>query len=135
MTTVLTNTVEAIVQPGQAIPFDRTLLRIGCNESTCGCCCNRLNLYKLEFTGNVSVQTAGDVAQLAIAVDGTALPATTMISTPSAINQFNNVHASYAYLVTNRNGAGRVTVINTGTVPFTIAANANLIVDEDKDEI
>lgn len=134
MTTVLTNTVEAVVQPGQAIPFDRPLLRVGCSDSSCDCC-NRLNLYELEFTGNVSIQTAGDVAQLAIAIDGVALPATTMISTPSAINLFNNVHASIRYLVTNRNGAGRVTVINTGTVPFTIAANANLVVDEDKDEI
>lgn len=84
-------------------------------------------IYELEFTGNVASATAGVPLQLSIAVGGQPLIETTMISTPSAADTFNNVHAS-----TRFSGCccdlDRVTVINSGTNPVTLAANSALVV-------
>lgn len=52
--------------------------------------------FRVSFGGNVAIPTGGTVApiSLAIAINGEAVGPTTMISTPAAAEEFNNVSAS-----------------------------------------
>ena len=52
--------------------------------------------FRVTFGGNVAIPADGVVAPitLAIAVNGEAVGPTTMISTPAAVEEFNNVFAS-----------------------------------------
>lgn len=131
---VLSNTTAVTVAPGAAIPFNRLVQKSGCGE-----CWNRQlpnsvklrvhnGVYSLGFSGNVSSATAGTPVQLSIAVGGQPLIETTMISTPSAADVFNNVSTE------TRFGScccdmDRVTVINSGTAPLTLDANSAFVVD------
>ncbi len=52
--------------------------------------------FRVSFGGNIAVAeggTAGPIS-LAIAISGEAIPTTTMISTPAAIGEYNNVFSS-----------------------------------------
>ena len=55
--------------------------------------CAEYGKLKINFGANVAVPTGGTVEaiSLAVTVNGVTEPATTMISTPSAVEQFNNV--------------------------------------------
>lgn len=129
---LLSNTEEQTIQPGQSINFDQVILRS--NDGGCGRN-NRSNivrlrtngLYEVHFTGNVGGETAATPVQLAIELDGQTLAETIMISTPAAVDIFNNVAA--ATLI--RNCAcdnSIVTVTNTGTEPVVVGANASFFV-------
>lgn len=122
----LTNTNEQIIEPGQSLVFNEVILNTGCGE------CYRRNtgsvklrangIYDVEFSANITGATAGTPVQLAFSLGGAVLAETTMISTPSAADAFNNVHRG-TYI---RNCCGdydRVTIINTGTVAVTVGAN------------
>lgn len=52
--------------------------------------------YRVTFGGNVAIPADGTVAPitLAIAVNGEAVGPTTMISTPAAVEEFNNIFSS-----------------------------------------
>lgn len=52
--------------------------------------------FRVSFGGNVAIPADGTVApiSLAIAINGEAVGPTTMISTPAAAEEFNNVYAS-----------------------------------------
>ena len=52
--------------------------------------------YRITFGGNVAIPADGTVAPitLAIAVNGEAVGPTTMISTPAAVEEFNNIFSS-----------------------------------------
>jgi hypothetical protein len=52
--------------------------------------------FMVTFGGNIAVPTGGTVGpiSLAIAIEGEAVPATTMIVTPAAVEQFFNVKSS-----------------------------------------
>ncbi len=128
----LSNTTEQTLQPGQSLVFDEVILKSG------GCECHRNNsssvklrnngLYAVSFYGNIGGETAATAVQLAIALGGSALPETTMISVPVAVADRNNVAASTRL----RNCCGdydRVSVVNTGTVPVVIAPNSAFIVE------
>lgn len=131
---VLSNTTAQTVQPGQAVLFDRVAFR--------GCCCDRRAFghregtgsvrlrengqYKIEFHGNIG-GAAATQPNLAIAIDGSALPETTMTATITAATDVFNVSAGTG--VHRRCGESDViTVINTGTTPVELAANPALIV-------
>lgn len=49
--------------------------------------------YRVEFSGNIAIPTGGTVApiSLAIAIDGESDLSTLAISTPAAVEEFNNV--------------------------------------------
>lgn len=128
----LTNSAAQIIQPGAAVTFNTVQVKSGNCE-----CFNSLvptsvklraqGIYDVHFSGNITGTTAGVPVQLTIALGGTALPSTVMVSTPATANAFNNV--STETLV--RNGCcdlDRITVMNTGTVPVTLSANMNLII-------
>lgn len=85
--------------------------------------------FKVYFSGNVAIPTGGAVAPitLAIAINGEAIGPTTMISTPAAAEEFNNV-ATFIYLEVPRGCCQTLSVKNIGTAAIDIQ-NANLIVD------
>lgn len=85
--------------------------------------------FKVFFSGNVAIPAGGTVAPitLAIAVNGEGVGPTTMISTPAAAEEFNNV-ASSIYLEVPRCCCYQISVRNLGTDPIDVQ-NANLIID------
>ena len=82
----------------------------------------------VTFGSNIAVPTGGTVGpiSLAIAINGEAVPATTMIVTPAAVEQFFNVKAS-VFIDVPRGCCVSVSVKNTSTEAI-LVQNANLIV-------
>lgn len=85
--------------------------------------------YRVSFGANISIPTGGTVEaiQIAIAIDGEAVPATTMIVTPAAVAEFFNVYSS-VFIDVPRNCCVTVSVTNTSTQAIDVQ-NANLIVE------
>lgn len=85
--------------------------------------------FKVFFSGNIAIPTGGVVApiSLTIAVDGEPVSTTSMIQTPAAVNQLNNV-ASAIYLDVPCGCCPQVSVRNTSTQVINVQ-NANLIVE------
>lgn len=133
---VVSNTAAVVLTPGQAMTFNNIIWKSGCAESFRNAGSSvRVGegVFELSFNGNVTNADAATAVQLALAVDGSVLPETTMISTPSAINALNNVAAST--VIGNRGnccnpnpGNVSITVVNNGTTNVTVAPNANLSV-------
>lgn len=125
----LRNSVAQTIQPGAAVTFDTVIEHTGCAE------CHRQGsnfvklrqqgLYKVEFSGNIASPTAATPVQLAVALGGSALPETVMVSTASAANAFNNVSTG-TYVRNCCCDFDRITVVNTGTTPVLLSANFNL---------
>lgn len=85
--------------------------------------------FRVSFGGNIAIPTGGTVEpiSLAIAVNGEAVATTTMISTPAAVEEFNNVFSAI-FLDVPRNCCSQVSVRNISTQPIEVQ-NANLIVE------
>lgn len=85
--------------------------------------------YKVSFGGNIGIPTGGTVGaiSIAIAISGEPVATTTMISTPAAVEEFNNVFSSI-FLDVPRGCCFQVSIQNTSTQPIDIQ-NANLIVE------
>lgn len=84
--------------------------------------------YRVTFGGNIAIPTGGTVGaiQLAIAIQGEAIPATTMIVTPAAVENFFNVYAD-TFIEVPRGCCITVAVENTSTAAV-LVENANLTV-------
>lgn len=85
--------------------------------------------FKVFFSGNISVptgQTVGPIS-LAIAINGEPVATTTMISTPAAVEEFNNV-ASSLFIHVPSECCSQISVENISTIPVNVQ-NANLIVE------
>lgn len=130
---VLSNLTAQTIQPGQAVTFDDVRLKSG----SCECWRRQLptsvrlkarGIYSLGFSGNVSSATAGAALQLSIAVGGTALTETAMNSTPETADALNNISTETRYGNCCCD-ASRVSVINTGTVPVTLAPNSAFVIE------
>lgn len=82
--------------------------------------------YRITFTGNIAIPTGGTVGpiQLAIALNGETIPATTMIVTPAAVENYFNVHAD-TFIEVPRGCCVSVSVENTSTIAVNVQ-NANL---------
>lgn len=127
---VLSNSAEQILTPGQAVAFDSVILHTGnaeCHRKGSSSVKFRCNgLYEVSFSGNITNTVAGAV-QLAIAVDGTVLSDGTMISTPAAVGDINNV--AKTTLVSNCCGGGdAITVVNNGTVNVVVEPGSTLYI-------
>lgn len=127
---VLSNSAEQILTPGQAVTFDSVTLHTGnaeCHRKGSSSVKFRCNgLYEVSFSGNITNTEAGAV-QLAIAVDGTVLSDGTMISTPAAVGDINNV--AKTTLVSNCCGGGdAITVVNNGTVNMVVEPGSTLYI-------
>lgn len=85
--------------------------------------------FRVTFGGNIAVptdQTVGPIS-LAIAINGESVASTTMIETPAAVEEYNNVGSSvFVDVPTCSNYT--ISVKNTSTIPVNVQ-NANLIVE------
>lgn len=125
----LTNTTAQTIPVGGMVTFDKVLLKSGCDV-----CYNAMvptsvklrakNIFDIEFHANITSDTAGDTVQLSVAVAGSPLAQTAMNATPAAANQLVNVSAG-TYLRNCCCDLDRVSIMNTGTVPVTIAPNSS----------
>lgn len=130
---VLSNLTAQTIQPGQAVTFDKVILKSG----RCECWNSQVpksvklraqGIYSLGFSGNVTSDTAGAALQLSIAVGGQPLVETAMNSTPAAANDLNNISTETRF----RNcccDMDRLSVINTGLVPVTLAPNSAFVIE------
>lgn len=85
--------------------------------------------YRVTFGGNIALPedgTAGPIS-LAIAIDGEAVPSSTMTVTPTAVESFFNVFAS-VFIDVPKGCCMTVSVQNISTVPVDVM-NANLIAE------
>lgn len=97
-----------------------------------GCsCCNSMpeSNYLVSFHANIAVPTGGTVGpiSLAIAIDGTVDPSSTMIVTPAAVEEFFNVGAGIIVQVPAICRCESISVVNTGTEDV-LVQNANLLI-------
>ena len=85
--------------------------------------------YRVSFGGNVAIPADGTVGpiSLALAINGETVAATTMISTPAAVEEFNNVFSA-VFLDVPRGCCFQVSVTNLTEDPIEVQ-NANLIVE------
>lgn len=130
---VLSNLTAQSILPGQAVTFDKVILKAG----NCECWNSQIpksvklkgqGIYSLGFSGNVSSPTAGAAMQLAIAVGGQPLVETAMNRTPSTANVLDNISTETRF----RNcccDMDRLSVINTGTVPVVLAPNSAFVIE------
>ena len=84
--------------------------------------------FKVTVGGNIAIPTGGTVGpiSLAIAIEGEAIPATTMTVTPAAVEQFFNVGAS-VFVDVPRGCCMTISVKNI-TESSVDVQNANLII-------
>lgn len=85
--------------------------------------------YKVSFGGNVAIPTGGTVGpiSLAISINGEGIAATTMISTPAAVEEYNNVFSA-VFLDVPRGCCYTISVQNLTDEAIEIQ-NANLIIE------
>ena len=85
--------------------------------------------FKVFFSGNVAIPTGGTVGPIsvAISVNGVPVGPTTMISTPAAVEEFNNI-ATAIYLDVPCGCCSQVGVKNISPDAIEVQ-NANLIVE------
>lgn len=85
--------------------------------------------FKVSFGANIAIPDGGTVDEisLAIAIDGEPLGASTMIITPAAVEEYQNVYAS-AFIDVPRGCCILISVENTSTQAI-LVQNANLIVE------
>lgn len=94
-----------------------------------GCCCRNSKSanYLVDFGANIAIPTGGEVGpiSLAITIDGSTVPASNMIVTPAAVEEFFNV--SRAINLDIWNGCCEsVAVRNTSNQPIEVQ-NANIL--------
>ena len=85
--------------------------------------------FRVSCGGNIANPTGGTVGpiSLAIAVDGEAVATTTMISTPAAVEEYQNVFSAI-FLDIPRGCCSQISVRNISDEPIEIQ-NANLIIE------
>ena len=85
--------------------------------------------YRISFGANAAVPTGETVGpvSLAIAIEGEAIPATTMTVTPAAVEEFFNVYSSICIDVP-RGCCNLISIRNISNIPINIQ-NANLIIE------
>lgn len=85
--------------------------------------------FRIYFGGNIAIPTGGTVGPitLAIALDGEAVPSTSMIVTPAAVEQFFNISSSI-FVEVPRGCCATISVKNIGDDAI-VVENANLIVE------
>lgn len=102
--------------------------RNGCN---CNCNCNRNQsaTYLVDFGANIAVPTGEAVGEIsvAIAIDGTTVPTSTMIVTPAAVEEYFNVSRAINVQIW-KGCCETVTIRNTSDIPI-LVQNANVLFD------
>lgn len=85
--------------------------------------------FRVSFGGNIAIPTGGTVGpiSLAIAVNGEPVATTTMISTPAAAEEYNNVFSAI-FLDVPKGCCSQISVRNISDQPVEVQ-NANLIIE------
>ena len=85
--------------------------------------------FRVSFGGNIAVPTGGTVGpiSLAIAINGEPVVTTTMISTPAAVEEYNNVFSAI-FLDVPRGCCSQISVQNVSGADIEVQ-NANLIIE------
>lgn len=93
------------------------------------CQCNQRKAanYLVDFGSNIAIPTGGTAGEISvsIAVDGATLPASTMIVTPAAVEEYFNVSRAINVEIW-RGCCETVTIRNTSDQPI-LVQNANVI--------
>lgn len=94
-----------------------------------GITCQCRARFRVTFNGNIAVPTGGTAGpiSMAIAINGEAVPSTTMIVTPAAVAEFFNIGAS-VFIDVPAGCCVNISVKNTSTQTIDVQ-NANLIVE------
>lgn len=135
------NPGEAIVFTESPVPCNRGLVRhrddtgafvlkgvvpysYGCG---CGCGQQKSANYLVDFGANIAVPTGETVGpiSMAITLDGTTIPASTMTVTPAAVEQFFNVSRAINAQVW-KGCCQTLSIRNTSDIPI-LVQNANVI--------
>ena len=135
---------EQTVNPGESIVFTTTVVpcrrglirhRDGSGNfllsgwvprKPCGCRAGSAS-YTCDFGANIAIPDGGTVGPIsvAIAIDGSTLPESTMVVTPAATGDFFNVSRAINLAIWN-NCCESVSIRNTSNQPITVSA-ANVI--------
>lgn len=94
------------------------------------CCCSRNDefaKYLVDFGANIAVPTGETVGPISVAItmDGTTIPSSTMIVTPAAVEEFWNVSRAINAFVW-KGCCETLSIQNTSTIPI-LVQNANVI--------
>lgn len=93
------------------------------------CCSNGSNsaIYLVEFGANIAVPTGETVGPISVAfmLDGATIPSSTMISTPAAVEEFNNVSTQISAQVW-KGCCETFSIRNTSDIPI-LVQNANVV--------
>lgn len=125
------------VAAGQSITFTETAVRgTSCIVHNDGSSITKLRgltnqcnaRFLITFSGNIEIPSGGTVEaiSMAIATDGEALQAATMIITPAATGELQNVSAQ-AYVTVPRGCCSSISVKNTSAQAIDVQ-NSNLII-------
>ena len=93
----------------------------------CNCCRPKSAQYLVDFGCNVALAEGATVEPISVtfSLDGSAIQSSTMISTPAAVGDYNNISRAINVDVW-RGCCEALTITNTGTQPITVQ-NANII--------
>lgn len=133
------NPGEAIVFTESPVPCTRGLVRhrddtgsfllSGWVPTSYGCRCQQPTSanYFVDFGANIAIPTGGTVGAIsvAVAIDGTTLPASTMTVTPAAVEEYFNVSRAINALI-YRGCCQTVSVRNISDQPI-LVIDANII--------
>lgn len=94
------------------------------------CGCSIYNSYTpvlVEFGANIAIPTGGTVGpiSLAVEVDGTSVPSSTMIATPAAVEEYSNIGVAVSVPVWS-GCCETLSIRNTSDQPI-LVQNANVI--------
>lgn len=135
---ITANAVQT-VQPNQAVLFTSTAIPgnlsmihregsglVGLRGLTNG---QRRARFLVRFGGNIAIPNTEAVGPitLAIAINGEAVQTSSMISTPAAVDSYNNVNAAL-HVDVPIGCCNEISVKNISTIPINVQ-NANLIVE------
>lgn len=134
----LTSNALQTVQPNQSVYFTDTPIdgncsiihREGSGLITLKGLTNQCRArYRVSFGANIAVPTGETVGpiSLAMAIEGEAVPTTTMTVTPAAVEEFFNVYSS-VFIDIPRGCCNSISVRNISGIPVNVQ-NANLIVE------
>ena len=96
---------------------------------TYGCrCSNNSANYLIDFGANIAIPTGGTVGEISVAItiDGSTIPSSTMIATPAAVEEYSNVSRAINAQIW-RGCCETIAVRNTSDQPI-LVQNANVII-------